>query len=278
MKRNMTEMMTLVMVCVFMLVLILTCDVMTTMKRPNIKRNMTTSKEVTQLLIHLTQPILSYLIFVDLFYFSVIKVFVIFSFKQLVLSCGPCQLTKCKDKREICFTFTFASWFNHSGKSQVASTEIRAHLITESMKRAQVEERTRQGAAPLRADHSSLYSILCCNENTKKQRQKMKLPTGIRVLCLNPKKERGDHKYQQAVSDCTLPCSEEKLGKYSTFHCWQFVKYLETHFGCRSFISTPSQFTQGLHRFFQSLKMSLKKICFMQIHKPSLNRGLCRHN
>ena len=91
-------------------------------------------------------------------------------------------------------------------------------------------------------------------------------------------KERGDHRYQHAVSDCTLPCSEEKLGKYFSSHLLAVVKYLETHFCCRSFISTPSQFRKGLQRFFQSLIMSLKKICFMQIHKPGLNRGLCRHH
>ena len=37
--------------------LIGTCDVMTTMKRPNIKRNITTSREVTELLTHFRQPI-----------------------------------------------------------------------------------------------------------------------------------------------------------------------------------------------------------------------------
>ena len=37
--------------------LIGTCDVMTTMKRPNMKRNITTSREVTELLTHFRQPI-----------------------------------------------------------------------------------------------------------------------------------------------------------------------------------------------------------------------------
>ena len=152
-------------------------------------------------------------------------------------------MKKCKDKREICFIFTFASWFNHSGKSQVASTEIRAHLITESMKRAQVEERTRQGGCSTqsRSQLSVLHTLL----QRKYKKIETENETAHRHCSTLPisQKERGDHKYQQAVSDCTLPCSEEKLGKYSTFHCWQFVKYLETHFGCRSFISTPSQFT-----------------------------------
>ena len=79
----------------------------------------------------------------------------------------------------------------------------------------------------------------------------MKLPTGIRVLCLDPKKK------EEITSISTLSLTVHCLAQRKNLEniqrpiCWQFVKYLETHFGCRSFISTPSQFRKGLQRVFK---------------------------
>ena len=106
----------------------------------------------------------------------------------------------------------------------------------------------------------------------------MKLPTGIRVLCLCPKKK------EEITGISTLSLTVHCLAQRKNWEnisrpiCWQLSNIWKHILVADHLYQPQANSRRGFKSSFQSMKMSLKKICFMQIHKPSLNRGLCRHH